>query len=145
MTQDPTDTGEAAEWYADGLRFECTRCNLCCTGEPGFVWVTRSRMERMAEFLSMPVREFAARYCRRVWWRVSLKERANGDCVFLTPQGCSVYQERPEQCRSFPFWHDLLASPTAWKVACKRCPGMGTGRLYPVQEIHRIRDSERAL
>ena len=24
-------------WYNDGLRFTCTRCGHCCTGEPGFV------------------------------------------------------------------------------------------------------------
>ena len=99
-----------AEWYADGLHFECTRCNQCCTGEPGYVWVDRNRVVSIADFLAMTVREFLTRYCRRVWWRVSLKEMDNGDCVFLTPQGCSIYPVRPEQCRSFPFWPDRLTS-----------------------------------
>jgi Fe-S-cluster containining protein len=133
------------EWYADGLRFECTRCNQCCTGEPGFVWVDRNRVVSIADFLAVTVREFLTRYCRRVWWRVSLKEMDNGDCVFLTEQGCSIYPVRPEQCRSFPFWPDSLASPTRWEAVRARCPGVGRGRLYAVREIHSIRDGERAV
>ena len=43
-------------WYADGLRFGCTRCNLCCTGEPGYVWVGRNRADAITDFLGLPVR-----------------------------------------------------------------------------------------
>ena len=25
-------------WYRDGLRFQCTQCGNCCTGDPGVVW-----------------------------------------------------------------------------------------------------------
>jgi Fe-S-cluster containining protein len=131
------------EWYADGLQFECTRCNQCCTGEPGYVWVDRNRVVSIADFLAMSVREFLTRYCRRVWWRVSLKEMDNGDCVFLTPQGCSIYPVRPEQCRTFPFWPDNLTSRGRWEAVGKRCPGVGKGRLYSLDEIHRIRDGDR--
>ena len=129
-------------WYADGLRFGCTRCNLCCTGEPGYVWVGRNRADAITDFLGLPVREFLSRYCRRVWWRVSLKELANGDCIFLTPQGCSIYPVRPEQCRSFPFWADNLTRRERWEALRNRCPGVGQGKLYGPDEIHRIRDDK---
>jgi len=34
---------------------------------------------------------------------VSIKlEEADGKCPFLTPEGCSVYQDRPTVCRLFP-------------------------------------------
>ena len=145
MTDSPKEdaTAACAEWYADGLQFECTRCNQCCTGEPGYVWVDRNRVVSIADFLAMTVREFLSRYCRRVWWRISLKERDNGDCVFLTPQGCSIYPVRPEQCRSFPFWPDNLTSRQRWEAVRKRCPGVGKGRLYTPDEIRRVRDGER--
>jgi len=146
MADNLQETGSAKgpEWYAEGLRFGCTRCNQCCTGEPGYVWVDRNRVVSIADFLAMTAREFLSRYCRRVWWRVSLKEMDNGDCVFLTEQGCSIYPVRPEQCRSFPFWPDSLTSPLHWEAWRARCPGVGQGKLYSVREIHSIRDGERA-
>ena len=30
-----------------------------------------------------------------------LKHKPNGDCVFLGPEGCTVYGDRPKMCRVF--------------------------------------------
>lgn len=30
-----------------------------------------------------------------------LAAKANGDCVYLMNGGCSIYERRPEQCRTF--------------------------------------------
>jgi hypothetical protein len=125
-------------WYEEGLRFTCTRCCRCCTGPPGYVWVTEEEQAEIAALLGLGVREFSRRYCRIVGERVSLRERANGDCVLLTPAGCSAYPVRPGQCRAFPFWPDNLRSPRCWEVVGERCPGVGRGRLYSRQEIERI-------
>jgi len=125
-------------WYARGLRFGCTRCNRCCTGPPGYVWVHRREIVRIADFLKMPVPDFARQYCRKVWWRVSLKERPNGDCVLLTPEGCRIYPVRPRQCRTFPFWEQNLRSRECWEALKNRCPGVGRGRIYSAQDIRRI-------
>ena len=35
-------------WYQDGLHFSCTRCGHCCTGEPGYVWVTDEELAAIA-------------------------------------------------------------------------------------------------
>ena len=37
-------------WYRDGLAFSCTRCGACCTGAPGYVWVSAEEIEQLAEF-----------------------------------------------------------------------------------------------
>ncbi len=87
--------------------------------------------------------EFSRRYCRKVWWRVSLKEMPNGDCVFLGPGGCQVYTVRPVQCRTFPFWRDLVESPGRWENEKERCPGIGRGKLYNRYEIEQISRGER--
>ena len=108
-------------WYGQGLRFRCTRCRQCCTGEPGYVWVTKDRATSIADFLAIPVKEFLNRYCRRVWLRTSLKEMPNGDCVLLTANGCAVYPVRPEQCRAFPFWSDALQDPKRWEALARCC------------------------
>ncbi len=36
-----------------------------------------------------------------------LKLKENGDCVFWD-DGCTIYPERPRQCRTFPFWGETL-------------------------------------
>ena len=42
-----------ADWYADGLRFECSRCGNCCTGEPGLVRMTDDEVRTMARHVEM--------------------------------------------------------------------------------------------
>ena len=46
------------EWYASGLRFTCEAgCGLCCTGAPGFVWVTAEEIADIAARLGLPVQQ----------------------------------------------------------------------------------------
>jgi Fe-S-cluster containining protein len=116
-------------WYAEGLRFECSQCGNCCSGFPGYVWVTIEDMQRMADLLKVPFDEFTRRFVRKVGNKYSLVEKFNYDCVFLTRDkngkgGCMVYSARPMQCRTWPFWNDNLKSPANWKKAAGRCPGM---------------------
>jgi Fe-S-cluster containining protein len=90
----------------------------------------------LAGFIGLSIDEFERRFVRRVGSRLSLKERANGDCVFYRPDaGCSVYEHRPRQCRSWPFWESNLRSRAAWRETCRNCPGAGAGRLYTLDEI----------
>jgi hypothetical protein len=131
-------------WYAEGLLFTCTRCCRCCSGPPGYVWVTPLETARMAAFLGISDAQFGQLYCRDAWLRVSLKERANGDCIFLMPQGCAVYDVRPIQCRTFPFWPENLRSGRSWDALKARCPGVGRGKTHSLDEIERITAGERS-
>ena len=36
---------------------------------------------------------------------------------------------------------DLLRSESTWKRAKQKCPGMDNGKLYPIEQIRIIRDS----
>jgi Fe-S-cluster containining protein len=125
-------------WYRDGLRFECTRCGNCCTGAPGFVWVTPEEIAALARLVDEPVENFKALYTRTASRGRTLRERANGDCVFFEHgKGCTVYSERPRQCRTWPFWESNIRDPEAWKQMSQGCPGAGKGPLIPVEEITR--------
>jgi hypothetical protein len=123
-----------APWYASGLRFACTQCGDCCTGAPGYVWVTTEEIEALRSFLGLSLEAFGRRYLRWVEGRLSLIEKANGDCVFFE-RGCQVYPARPGQCRTFPFWPENLARSDDWQAIGAECPGVGFGRLYPPEEI----------
>ncbi|MBI2805363.1 MAG: YkgJ family cysteine cluster protein [Planctomycetes bacterium] len=123
-------------WYDAGLRFRCTMCGNCCTGTPGYVWVTDAETAAIAEFLGEPLDETIQRRTRAERSGRSLRERANGDCVFYDKQaGCTIYAVRPAQCRTWPFWESNLRSPKDWQHTCVVCPGSGQGELISVEEI----------
>lgn len=125
-------------WYAEGLAFECTRCGKCCTGEPGYVWVTDDEMAAIAAFLGRPVNEVRELYSRKARGRRSLREKTNGDCIFWdSAKGCTIYSVRPPQCRTWPFWDSNVATPEDWEHTCQVCPGSGKGEVVPVEEISR--------
>ena len=130
-------------WYPDGLRFECTRCGGCCTGQ-GYVWVSEGRIREIAEFLDMSVERFSRRYVRRVDNRLSLVEKEHADCVFWErDKGCTIYPVRPVQCRTFPFWPEHLESSDAWRDLAAEVPGIGRGRRHGEGEIRRRKRESR--
>src|SRR3954465_10361241 len=123
-------------WYKDGLRFRCTQCGDCCTGAPGFVWVTPDEIAAIAAYRGEPVEEFTGLYTRPAHRGRTLREKGNGDCVFYERgAGCTVYPVRPRQCATWPFWESNVATPEAWRRTCRVCPGSGQGELIPAEEI----------
>ncbi len=127
------DEAGARPWYADGLRFACTGCGRCCTGPSGYVWVNLEEIGRLAARLDLELDDFGRRYLRRVDSRYALRDRPGGDCVFLSGKSCSVYEDRPLQCRAFPWWPANLASPEAWKRAAASCEGIS--ETAPLHEV----------
>lgn len=124
-------------WYKDGLRFQCTQCGKCCTGEPGYVWVNDEELAAIARVRGETVPEVTALWTRQTPRGRTLREKANGDCIFLENRRCTVYEVRPRQCRTWPFWESNVETPEDWEDTCKVCPGSGKGELIPVEEITR--------
>jgi uncharacterized protein len=132
-------------WYGEGLRFTCQQCGNCCRGpDPGYVWVTEEEIAALAKRLDMSLDAFGRLYLRRVGGRYSLVERYNHDCVFWEEgQGCKVYSERPEQCRTFPFWPEFIESKDAWKTI-DWCRGKDQGRVFTPDEIDELSKGDGA-
>jgi len=131
------------EFYKAGLRFECQpNCGACCNGI-GDVYVDGAEISRLATHMQLPVSQFRKRFLRRVHGKYSLTDRPQGGCIFLgDDMKCKVYEARPRQCRTYPFWPRLLSSPLAWHMEGVRCPGIGKGEIIPAEEI--IRRSEQS-
>jgi len=112
-------------WFSQGLKFQCTGCGKCCTGSPGYVFLSAPDLENLAAHFSLAPEDFAARYTYRVDDKISLIDRpGTSACIFLEDNRCSVYEARPVQCRTFPWWVHFLESPEEWEEAGKRCEGI---------------------
>ena len=133
---------ESKPWYHEGLQFSCSQCGDCCTGAPGFVWLNKQEITQLAARLEMDESEFEAAFVKKVGIRKSLDEFENGDCVLFDAEKrcCSVYEDRPRQCRTWPFWNSNLRSPETWAETCEICPGSGTGKLHQIEDIEEQRN-----
>lgn len=128
-------------WYKDGLKFECTQCGDCCSGAPGYVWVSEAEIAELAKAMNMELETFRDRFIRRVGARFSLVEYSDGDCILLDPETrkCLAYSGRPTQCRTWPFWNSNLRNESDWETTCEVCPGAGKGKLYTLGQIDESR------
>ena len=98
----------------------------CCIGESGYIWVTPTEIQNIASYLKLSETDFRVQHLRKIQYRYSLKERQVGEsfeCEFfnMTQKKCTIYDVRPNQCRTFPFW-DYFKEHT--KEVEKECPGI---------------------
>lgn len=127
-------------WWKDGIRFQCQGSGKCCTshGEFGYVYLTKFDRQRLARSLGLKTRAFTLKYCQQTGGNFHLKEDGkNPDCIFLKNKQCGVYEGRPTQCRTWPFWPEVM-KPKAWKRdVVSFCPGINKGPAISPEEIAR--------
>ncbi len=125
--------------FEHGLRFDCTRCGNCCRQKEGALFLTAVDLRNLAECLKLSDEEFFMQYCEvvdlRLATRVSLVAEDDGDCIFWGEGGCEVYEHRPLQCRTFPFWASNLTDAQAWQKVGETCRGVDRGKLWSPEDI----------
>ena len=126
-------------FYSDGLDFSCKQCSFCCCGFSGVVLLSEHDLERLAQWADLTNEQFIAVYCR--WIEsddgkkyLSLREKKNMECIFWD-KGCSAYQARPTQCRTYPFWTSVLKDRESWQKESQDCPGINSGNHHTQSEI----------
>jgi Fe-S-cluster containining protein len=123
------------------LRFECQPgCTNCCE-QQGFVYLTADDMQRIAEYVGMAAKDFERRYVYRTKHLLRLRVPRQQQCHFLRDGGCSIHAVKPVQCRTFPFWPELIDDKREWKKTAQWCPGMGKGGLVQI-EMARAKSGE---
>jgi len=127
-------SGARRYFFDSGLRFACTRCGACCTGEPGIVYVSREESLEISSFLGLDFGVVTGRMLDPFRDGFTVREAEDGRCIFYE-NGCVVYPVRPLQCSTFPFWFQNVRSQKAWEQVRARCPGIGSGRLFTREEI----------
>lgn len=144
MSDEPTSSpspapGEDGEpWYVEGLRFSCTACGKCCLNHGEgyqYVFSTRAERRRIAKRLGLSQRGFESEYCHPVMGSLSFASTGEA-CIFLEDGRCSIYEVRPNQCRTFPFWPEVLVDRDTWdRDVASFCPGVGSGEFFDINAI----------
>jgi Fe-S-cluster containining protein len=132
---------DVSKWKTEGVKFECQGSGNCCLsrGEYGFVFLTRDDRKRMSESLKMSLRDFTRKYCDKTQGFYHLKESPERpECLFLEGKRCGIYQARPTQCRTWPFWPEVMNAKTWNKEVKGFCPGVGKGRVWSPEEIKKL-------
>lgn len=129
----------AKPFWSEGVRFECQGSGKCCTsrGAYGYVYLTIEDRRRMAKRVGLTTSAFTRTYCKKTngWFHLKHPEK---NCRFLDGKRCTVYEARPNQCRTWPFWPENM-SARVWTTEIKTfCPGVGKGRLFSEAEIKAI-------
>jgi uncharacterized protein len=109
------------------IDFKCQRCSSCCRISPGVVFLTENDVEKISSFLDLTINDFIKKFCREIIRNdktvVGLLEKSNYDCIFWD-NGCVVYQARPIQCITYPFWPVIVESESRWNKEINNCPGI---------------------
>ncbi len=128
MTEDESGKFQpkSLPWYKEGLRFGCTECGKCCTGTRGFIWISEEEIVSISKLLGISEELFKRRYTRKRNNRYALADMKsrNHDCVFLSGKKCTIYEARPKQCRTFPWWKENLNTKESWESAAQNCEGI---------------------
>jgi Fe-S-cluster containining protein len=82
---------------------DCQRCTACCRW-PGQVKLSDADVTRIAGFLQLTENDFIQQHTRLQHDRrgLALEEQADGVCVFLKDNLCTIQSVKPQQCRDFP-------------------------------------------
>jgi len=105
----------------------CNSCGgRCCTGESGYIYVTKTEAQKICELLELEMQEFVEKYLFKKGYKYSIKELKYGEsyeCIFYDRElnGCKIYEARPTQCATFPFWDYYKNRVSELK---QECPGI---------------------
>lgn len=126
--------------HSNPIHFHCTGCGRCCLGgDDHYVSVSAKESERIRQYLGLSSAWFRRRYQVRIdggsGYGIALR---NGRCVFLGEDTrCGIYPVRPMQCRTYPYWPELLRSGAAWRGEGRRCEGIDRGKVVPFALVER--------
>ena len=116
----------------NGVRFTCQPGCIKCCDQQGYVYLTEEDRKRAAKFLRMSAKAFEKKFLYRTPHQLRFRKPREKQCPFLLEDGCSIHPAKPTQCRTFPFWPELVEDRAAWNKTAQFCPGIGKGPLIQI-------------
>ena len=134
-----------AFYHTTPIRFKCTECSQCCYGgKYAYVRASEQEIQNITSFLQIDTETFRNNYLVKLvdhGYGIRMKQSTQakvlgkqGHCVLLNNEGkCSVYPVRPTQCRTYPFWPEILISQEKWDNELNRCEGINQGDVIEIE------------
>ena len=126
-----------------GLRFTCQRGCINCCDQKGFVYLTEDDLRRAAKFMNMTPGAFEKKYVYRTRSQMRFRKPREKQCPFLLAHSCSLHPAKPTQCRTFPFWPELVENRAEWNRTGEYCPGIGKGPLIQIGTTMEMAEEHR--
>ena len=115
-----------------------------------FIFLTEADQKKLVLHLKQSLYSFASlgkfkttRYSTKpvqAWFLKSSEDK----CRFFKDGKCSVYEARPTQCRTFPFWPENMTQDK-WAKIGELCPGIGKGESQPLKSLLEQVEADREL
>jgi uncharacterized protein len=132
--------------FLNKAEFKCQKCSNCCRLEPGAVFLTEEDFENICKKLNISTENCMQQYCRGLskdnMIVAALKEKSNFDCIFWDNE-CTIYDSRPMQCRTFPFWPFIVEENINWKNEKYRCRGIDMKGELTLEEKYSLYNMEK--
>ncbi len=106
-------------------------------GTYGYVYLTLKDRQRFAKFMGLATAVFTRRFCKKTGGHFHLRAPEK-NCEFLKDRQCTVYEARPTQCRTWPFWPENMNAKTWNQEVAPFCPGVGKGKTFSPDEIEAL-------
>lgn len=129
-------------WFKETIEFSCTACGKCCKSKgSNKVYLNDAETYSIAEHLRVSTTKFDEVYTDQ---RIDVKNRLlktikqhsiKKQCLFLVDNKCSIYEVRPTQCRTYPFWPQIMIGPAEWTAEAHLCEGIKTKVSLPTDTL----------
>jgi Fe-S-cluster containining protein len=150
-----SEVAKAKEMVAKERRFECQRCETCCSYK-GLIPINEKDIHELAKYLKISESSFTMRYLQEVFdpklnaCILTLKTNKHDDpkngCIFHFGSFCAIYNScRADLCNVFP-WNHFDLKKEEWNMnfisdkGTFWCQGIGKGREWSIDEIRQLKE-----
>jgi len=137
--------------YPVNVRFSCNQCGLCCGDtrqKTRHILLLESEVKIIASQTKLDITAFSFQIADKLPFCYEMKKTAEGKCVFLKENKCTIYPMRPLICRFYPFELKFEKDNQLHVFDFTlECPGIGQGKDFSKIDFERLFDlaQERLL
>lgn len=120
--------------------FSCSCCGICCGDtkeKTRHILLLNQEVEEITKKSALAASDFCFEVQGKAPYIFEMRKQADGKCVFLENNKCSIYAFRPLICRFYPFELKPVGNGYLFDVTSE-CPGIGVGDRLGKQDFLKL-------